>query len=188
MPATNTFPPEVFIAKESRGLPERSIPAVRDHLFMPRTSDALPSDGSLTIGTGAPSTRERKFVASAAANRTTGGGFDAITTSELPAVNVTAVAASVTDDARARQAYFILCILYLSPILSENKREATLLVCRKESDIALRPRRLCRIAERLDVAGQRGIRRIKPDFERVSQRQRLVHLDEAECAGPRNGG
>ena len=61
-------------------------------MFSPSTSDAFPGVGAFTIGTGAPSTRERKFAASSAAKPTTDVAFvpGATTTSAFPALNVTA--------------------------------------------------------------------------------------------------
>ena len=64
-------------------------PAASAHPFAPRTSDDLPADGSLTIGTSTPSTCERNVFASLAAKRNTGEAFTAMTISASAAVNET---------------------------------------------------------------------------------------------------
>ena len=84
------------------------------HSFEPMKTGNFPAVGAFTTGTTPPRTRERKFVASSAANFTVRGARRAITTSTLPASSVAtdspvpAEPASPTDARANAQMHFLI--------------------------------------------------------------------------------
>jgi hypothetical protein len=86
-------------------MPDTLTPAASDQLLVPRKRCALPLLGVLVSGIAADKVRDRKFVASLAANLTTGEASGDMTTSRLSFVNVAEKTAEQTSAVAVQTAF-----------------------------------------------------------------------------------